>query len=69
MEKYIYSSLSYIYMADNKIQLPSSMGGLVRYFDEFKSKIEFKPGYVILFIVIVILLEFLLHSQSARFLG
>lgn len=56
-------------MADNRIQLPSSMGGLVRYFEEVKSKIEFKPGYIILFIIIVILLELLLHSQSARLLG
>ncbi len=56
-------------MADNRIQLPSSQGGLVRYFDEYKSRIEFKPGYVIFFIVLVILLEIALHSQSARLLG
>lgn len=56
-------------MADNRITLPSSSGGLVRYFDEYKSRIEFKPGYVILFIVLVIILELILHAQSSRFLG
>lgn len=56
-------------MADNRIMLPSSSGGLVRYFDEYKSKIEFKPGYVILFIVIVLIIELILHSQTGRLLG
>ena len=36
----------------NKIQMPSGMGGLVRYYDEYKSKLEFKPGTIILFIVL-----------------
>jgi len=48
-------------MAD-KIQMPSSQGGLVRYFDEYKSKIEISPIHVIVLIVIVIILEFLLHA-------
>ena len=55
-------------MAD-KISMPSGMGGLVRYFDDYKSKIEFKPGLVIVFIIIVILIEIFLHSQGARFFG
>ena len=48
-------------MAQDKIQLPSGMGGLVRYYEEYKSKIEFRPGTVILFIILVILIEILLH--------
>ncbi len=56
-------------MADNRIQLPSSSGGLVRYFDEYKSKIEFKPGYVVFFIVLVLIIELILYSQSTRLLG
>lgn len=56
-------------MADNRIQLPSSSGGLVRYFDEYKSKIEFKPGYIVFFIVLVLIIELILYSQSARLLG
>lgn len=50
-------------MAD-KIQMPSSGGGIVRYFDDYKSKIEFKPSYIIIFIVIVILIEIFLWSSK-----
>lgn len=49
-------------MADNKIQLPQSGGGLVRYFDDYKSKLEFGPVVVIVIIVVVIVLELLLHK-------
>ena len=45
------------------------MGGLVRYFDEYKSKIEFKPGHIILLCIIVIIIEALLHSQGAALFG
>ncbi len=48
-------------MAKDQVKLPSGMGGLVQYYDEYKSKIEFKPGTVILFIILVILIEVLLH--------
>ncbi len=47
---------------DQRIQLPSTQGGLVRYFDEYKSKIRLKPTHVIILVVAVILLEILLHS-------
>ena len=57
-------------MARNeKISMPSSQGGLVRYFDDYKSKIEFKPGYIILFVVLIIIIEIILHTQGYRFLG
>jgi preprotein translocase subunit Sec61beta len=48
-------------MAQDKVNLPSGMGGLVRYFDDYKSKIEFKPEHVIIAIVVVIIAEILLH--------
>lgn len=48
-------------MADNRIRLPSSGGGLVRYFEDYKSKIEFSPSLVIVMIIIVILIELYLH--------
>lgn len=44
-------------MAEDKIQMPSSGGGLVRYFDDIKTKIEIKPVYVIAFIVLIIIIE------------
>ena len=48
-------------MADNKINLPSGGGGLVRYFDDYKSKLEFKPEHVLIGIIVVIIVEILLH--------
>lgn len=51
-------------MADNKIHMPSSGGGLIRYYDEYKSKIEIKPEYVIGAIVVVIILGFILKYMN-----
>lgn len=48
-------------MADEKINIPSGMGGLVRYFDDYKSKLELKPEYVLVLIVLVIIIEVILH--------
>ncbi|MEK6845332.1 MAG: preprotein translocase subunit Sec61beta, partial [Nanoarchaeota archaeon] len=48
-------------MANDKIHMPSGQGGLVRYFDEYKSKIEFSPGVVIVMCLVVIALIILLH--------
>ena len=48
-------------MAQDKIQLPQSGGGLVRYFEDYKSKFEFGPIVVVVIIVAVIVLELLLH--------
>jgi len=56
-------------MADERISMPSGMGGLVRYFDEYKSKIEFKPGHIIIFVVLIVLLEILLHWKGYSLLG
>ncbi|MBR9677572.1 preprotein translocase subunit Sec61beta [Candidatus Woesearchaeota archaeon] len=54
---------------DNKIRMPSGMGGLVRYFEDYKSKFEIQPQHVIILVVVVILLELVLHAQGFRFLG
>jgi preprotein translocase subunit Sec61beta len=48
-------------MPEEKIQMPQAMGGLVRYFDDYKSKVEFKPGHIILLAVIVMVVEIILH--------
>jgi preprotein translocase subunit Sec61beta len=50
-------------MAQDKIQMPSSSGGLVRYFDDYKSKITISPITIIIFIVIVIIVELLLRAK------
>lgn len=48
-------------MADERVQLPSGMGGLVRYFDDYKSKIMFKPEHVVAFIILVVVVEIILQ--------
>lgn len=49
-------------MAQDKIQMPSSGGGLVRYFEDYKSKIEIRPGIIIAIIILVIVVEVLLYK-------
>ncbi|MBT3303835.1 preprotein translocase subunit Sec61beta [Candidatus Woesearchaeota archaeon] len=48
-------------MSQDKMSMPSGMGGLVRYFDEYKSKIEFKPGHIVILTIIIIILMILLN--------
>ena len=45
----------------NKIQMPSGMGGLVRYFDDYKSKVEMSPGTVVAISIIIIILVLLVR--------
>jgi len=45
-----------------QIRLPSGMGGLVNYFEDFKTKIEMSPDFVIGAVAAVIVLEYILHN-------
>jgi preprotein translocase subunit Sec61beta len=56
-------------MGQDKMRMPSGMGGLVRYFDEYKSKIEFKPGHIILLCIIVIIIMIILYTFGNSWLG
>jgi preprotein translocase subunit Sec61beta len=56
-------------MADNKITLPSSGGGIVRYFEEFKSKFTLKPQHVIVLVAVVVILEIILHAYGRAIFG
>lgn len=56
-------------MTKNKVNMPSGTAGLTRYFDEYKSKIQFKPGYVIIFVIVVIIIIALLHFSMSNFFG
>ena len=47
---------------DNRISMPQSIGGLVRYFDDYKSKIEFSPTAVIIISVVIIILTLFLQT-------
>ncbi len=54
---------------DNKIRMPSGQGGLTRYFDEYKSKIEFSPNAVIVMAIVAMVIVLLLHYFGSNFLG
>lgn len=41
-------------MADNSMAMPAGFGGLMRYREEYDSKIKFGPGAVVAMIIIVI---------------
>ncbi len=56
-------------MAKDKVNMPMSTAGLTRYFEDYKSKIEFKPGYVVLFSILVIIIIALLHFLLSAKLG
>ena len=46
---------------DKNTRMPSSGSGLVSYASDYKSKISFKPGFIIVLAIIVLLVEILLH--------
>ena len=56
-------------MAQDKISMPSGMGGLVRYFDEYHSKIRLKPGHIIVLSIVIIVIMIVLYSYGGRLLG
>ncbi len=56
-------------MARDKVNMPMSTAGITRYFEDYKSKIEFKPGHVILFAVIIMLAIIALHIWGATAVG
>ncbi len=56
-------------MAQDKISMPSGMGGLMRYFDEYKSKIRIKPGHIIIMVIVVIVIMIFLYTYGNRILG
>jgi len=56
-------------MARDRISMPSGMGGLVRYFDEYKSKIKFKPGHIIILCVVVVSIMLFLYAYGKSLIG
>ena len=47
-------------MAEN-VNIPSGMGGLVRYSEESESKIKLKPNHVIIMIILIIIFVLILN--------
>ena len=54
---------------DNRIRLPSGQGGLTRYTEETRSKIQFSPSTIIVICVITLILIILLHSFGGALLS
>ena len=48
-------------MADQRIQMPAGFGGLMRFDEEFKSKIMLKPVHVIGFVILIIVFRIILQ--------
>lgn len=53
----------------DRISMPMSTAGITRYFDEYKSKIEFKPGHIIILIILIIVIETILHIYGSSWFG
>lgn len=49
-------------MADSNISMPSGIGGLLRYSEEYETKFPLKPIHVMGFIVLIIAFRILLPS-------
>ncbi|MFH1711308.1 MAG: SEC61-beta family protein [Nanoarchaeota archaeon] len=43
-------------MAGSNVNLPSGYGGLMRYNEEYESKLKLKPTHVIIYVILIILL-------------
>ncbi|MEA3430029.1 MAG: preprotein translocase subunit Sec61beta [Nanoarchaeota archaeon] len=56
-------------MAKDKISMPSSTAGITRYFDDYHSKISFRPEYIIVLVVIVVTIVILLNKYGAIWFG
>ena len=56
-------------MAKNKINMPMSSAGITRYFDDYKSTIEFKPGHIVVLAVVVVLIVIALNIWGNALFG
>jgi len=54
---------------NNKINMPMSGAGITRYFEDYKSSIEFKPGHIVVLAVIVIIFVLVLNFFGKQIFG
>jgi preprotein translocase subunit Sec61beta len=55
--------------AQKKVSMPSSFGGIMRYFDEYKSRINIKPGHVVFIAILTIITVMMLHIFGSAIFG
>jgi len=48
-------------MADSGVNMPSGMGGLVRFKEEYESKLNLKPTHVVVFILLIVVFRIVLQ--------
>lgn len=56
-------------MAKDKISMPMSGAGITRYFEDYRSKIEFKPGHIIFLAIFIIILLLILNVYGRAIFG
>jgi len=56
-------------MAQDRIQMPSSTAGITRYFDDYRSKLSFRPELVIVFSIFIIFIVVFLNIYASQWLG
>jgi len=56
-------------MAEDKIRIPASGGGLTRFNEDSDTRIRLSPGAVIIFCIAVIIIIAVLHYFGGKFLA
>ena len=49
-------------MSNDRINMPQSGGGLMRYFDDYKSRIQINKNWILVAIVLVIIIELVVQK-------
>jgi preprotein translocase subunit Sec61beta len=53
----------------DKVHMPTSTAGLTRYFEDYRSRISFKPGHVVVLAIIIAAVVILLNMFGHTWLG
>jgi len=56
-------------MADERVSMPASTAGITRFFDDYRSKIEIKPGHVVVISLLVVVVIILLNAYLGPVFG
>lgn len=56
-------------MAKDNMRMPMASAGITSYYDEYNSKIDLKPGHVVVIAVVIILVVAALHIWASGFLA
>lgn len=57
-------------MADkNRVSMPASTAGLTRYFEDYRSKIELKPAYILVLALLIMIILMILNAYGSSLLG